>query len=349
MGCMDKDLKNKTYQELEDILVGFGGKKYLTKYLFSFIHAQNALSLEDVTPLSKKLRDRLTQADYHISQLQTIKRFVDPDGTVKFLFEMGDGNRIEAVLLTTDTDRRTLCVSCQAGCRMGCDFCATGKMKFKRNLTAGEIADQVNQAAEHLGKINNVVYMGMGEPMDNYDHVMRSVRILMHHAGRNIGQRHITVSTCGIPEGIEKFAREETQVRLAVSLHASDDATRGKLMAVANKYPLGDILNAVDDYQRITRRRVTFEYCMIEGLNDRDQDANAIARLLRGIEAGINLIEYNPCPGSMLAPSSRDRIQQFKDILTHHGYETIIRYKRGQSIMAACGQLAIGYSEDERG
>ncbi|HEG44084.1 MAG TPA: 23S rRNA (adenine(2503)-C(2))-methyltransferase RlmN [Phycisphaerales bacterium] len=338
---MDMDLKNKTLNELEELVAEFGGKKYLAKYIFSFIHAKDAAEIEDVTPLSKDLRQKLIEAGYYISAMRLVEKFVDPDGTIKFLFELGDGVRIETVLMVTAApqSRKTLCISCQGGCRMGCAFCATGKLKYQRNLTAAEIVDQVNYVAADCGAVNNVVYMGMGEPMDNYDNVMRSIQMINHHAGKNIGQRHITISTCGVTEGIDRFADEKLQVHLAISLHSPCDQVRSKIMSIAGKYPLGELFDSIKHYQKRTKRRVMFEYCMIKGLNDTDSDAKALAKLLKGLNANVNLIEYNQHDGCEFEPSSRNRIQSFLDILMTSGVETTVRYKRGQTIKAACGQL----------
>ncbi len=296
---MDKDLKNQAFDQLEQLVADFGGKQFLARYLFSFIHAHHTSHIDHITPLPKEFRRRLTGQGYFISQLETIEKFVDPDGTVKFLFAGADGARFESVLLTDagQKQRKTLCISCQAGCRMACTLCATGRLQFQRNLTAAEIADQVYQAAETVEKINNVVYMGMGEPFDNYDEVIRSARILNHHAGANIGQRHITISTCGIPQAIERFADEALQVRLAVSLHAAADRKRQRIMSIAAKYPLHELISAIKTYQQKTARRVSFEYCMIKNVNDSPADAEAVISLLKGINAAVNLIEYNPNEG----------------------------------------------------
>jgi 23S rRNA (adenine2503-C2)-methyltransferase len=348
---MDKDLKNKTLAELEELIVSLGGKKYHAKYVFSFIHEKNALAIDDLTTLSIQLRTDLADNGYYISRLKTIETFADPDGTIKYLFELSDGVRLETVLMTNtgQTIRKTLCISCQAGCRMGCGFCATAKLKYKRNLTAGEIVDQVNQVVADSGKVNNVVYMGMGEPLDNYDNVVRSLQIINHHAGKNIGQRHLTLSTCGLPDGIRRFGDEKLQVHLAISLHTANDSTREKIMTVAGKYPIGAIMPAVRVYQKKTNRRVMFQYCMMEGINDSDADARALIKLIKGLDANVNLIEYNPHPGCKFKASTRDRIGAFMDILMKSGVETTVRYRRGRAIKAACGQLGAQWLETEKG
>ena len=251
---MDKDLKNKTLSELTRLIADLGQKDYLAKYIFTFIHTQNAEGIDDITPLPKAFRRQLMENGFYISSLKTLDKLTDHDIAVKFLFQLPDNLGVESVLLI-DKNRKTLCVSCQAGCRMGCSFCATGGIKFQRNLTAGEIVDQLNCAQKHCGRINNIVYMGMGEPMDNYDNVIRSAQIFNHPDAKNIAARHITISTCGIAEGIEKLADEKLQLRLAVSLHGPKDSIRNKIMPVTKKYPLDALLQSVKRYQRKTRHK----------------------------------------------------------------------------------------------
>jgi 23S rRNA (adenine2503-C2)-methyltransferase len=335
---MDKDLKNKTLSELEQLVIDLGQKKYQAKYIFSFIHALDVPDISQITPLAKDFRKQLTDNGFYISKLNTIETFNDPDGTVKYLFELPDRCRIETVLLSDD-QRRTLCVSTQVGCVMNCVFCATGKLKFSRNLTAAEIVDQVNTVQSKDSKISNVVFMGMGEPMENYDSVIKAVRILNHPQGKNIGIRHLTVSTCGIIPGILKLAQEDIHPRLAISLNAPTNILRSKLMPINKKYPLEKLLKAVSSYQNKTELRVTFEYILIDGLNDTVLYAQMLARLLRGHKCNINLIEYNPHPGCKFAASDRAAMKRFAGVLENAGIETTIRLKKGQQINAACGQL----------
>ncbi|MEN6333867.1 MAG: 23S rRNA (adenine(2503)-C(2))-methyltransferase RlmN [Phycisphaerales bacterium] len=369
---MNKDLKDKTLEELERIVVGLGQKKYLAGYLFKFIHAQNGRDLDALTTLSKAFRAQLVEQGYFISQIEVVDCLSDPDGSAKYLFELADGERIESVLLP-DEDRLTLCVSTQVGCPMGCAFCATGNIQFRRNLTAGEIVDQVyaaetslvagrssldaeaeavssnhestitNQTSEALPRITNLVYMGMGEPFLNYDAVMRSIRILNHSSGRNIGIRHITVSTSGVAPVIRQFAKEEIRPRLAISLSAPSDALRDRLMPINRKHPLSELLDAIRAYQAETGQRVTFEYVMIEKVNDTINHAKLLVKLLRGLMCNVNLIEHNPFTGCEFTGSSRDRIQKFADVLKEAGVETTIRFRMGRGIKAACGQLQAGY------
>jgi 23S rRNA (adenine2503-C2)-methyltransferase len=337
-----KDLKGKTSEELARIVTGLGGKPYLAKYIFSFLHAKHAGAIAEITPLSKAFRAKLGEQGYWVSQLRTLESLSDPDGSTKFLFELGDGERIESVLLL-DASRRTLCVSTQVGCDMGCAFCATGRIKLRRSLTAGEIVDEVNQVEAAVGKINNVVYMGMGEPLENYDAVLKSVRILNHSAGKNIGIRHITISTCGLAPAIRKLAGEEIRPRLAISLNAPSDALRSRIMPISRTYPLAELLGAVRVYQDKTGQRVTFEYVMIDKLNDSTGHAKLLIKLLRGIPCNVNLIEHNPFPGCRLVGTRRDRIAQFATVLKDAGLETVTRFKLGRHIKAACGQLQAGY------
>ncbi len=339
---MNKDLKDMTLDELEQLVVELGQKAYLAKYIFSFLHTKGAQTISDITPLSKAFRDRLGEQGYFVSQLKTLDCLADPDGSKKYLFELADGERVEAVLLR-DEQRLTLCVSTQVGCAMGCAFCATGRIKLRRSLSAGEIADEVNQAEQDAGKINNVVYMGMGEPFENYDAVLKSVRILNHASGKNIGIRHITISTCGVAPAIVRLAGEDVHPRLAISLNAPSDPLRSRIMPIARRYPLAELLKAVHTYQARTQQRVTFEYVLIDKLNDSTAHAHLLVKLLHGFSCNVNLIEHNPYPGCELAGSSRERIARFASVLTDAGVETVTRFRLGRHIQAACGQLQAGY------
>ncbi len=335
---MNIDLKDKTLNELEQIVVELGQRKFLAKYIFQFIHAQNVSDIEKITPLSKAFRQQLTEHGYFISKIEILEKQVDKDKTAKYLFKLNDGERIESVLLH-DGRRKTLCVSTQAGCNMNCSFCATGKLKFKRNLSAGEIADQVNTVEVDSGKITNLVYMGMGEPLMNYDAVIKSVEILNHEEGKNIGIRHITISTCGIVPMIEKLASEKLHPRLAISLNAPENALRSKIMPITKKYPLNELIKAVRTYQEQTGQRVTFEYVMIKGLNDSQKNAQTLIKLVQNIPCNINLIEYNPNSECDYKGSNSTVIKDFASKLNEAGIETVIRFRMGREINAACGQL----------
>ena len=336
--AMDLDLANKTLAELEQIAEKLGQKKYVAKYIFSFIHSKNTLDISQITPLSKALRDQLLKQGYYISSLKTLRKLTDSDGTIKYLFELPDKKTIETVLLFDDK-RRTLCVSTQVGCAMGCTFCATAKIKLKRDLTAAEIAAQVNAVQNDKYKITNIVYMGMGEPMLNYDNVLRSIRILNHPAGKNFAIRHLAISTCGIVPAINRLANEDIFPRLAVSLNAPTDSLRSKLMGINKKFPLRPLLKAIQLYQLKTKHRVTFEYILIKDVNDSTADAHALVKLIRNIRCNVNLIGYNPHPGCKFTSSDKRTIGKFREILDKNKIETAVRLKRGLQIKAACGQL----------
>ena len=335
---MSRDLKDKTPGELEQIVEFLGAKKYLAGYIFHFIHTKEAEEISVITPLSKVFREQLAGQGYFISRLSLLDKLIDKDGTTKYAFGLNDDGRIETVLLL-DGRRRTLCISTQVGCAMGCGFCATGKIKFRRNLTAGEIVDQVNTVQKDAGRISNVVYMGMGEPLANYAAVVKSLGILNHPKGKNIGIRHITVSTCGLAPEIRKLASEDVHPRLAVSLNAPTDALRTKLMPINAKYPIAELLKAVRFYQDRTRQRVTFEYVLIKGLNDSVGHAKMLVKLLAGLACNVNLIEHNPFPTCKYAGSSSSRIREFAAVLGDAGIETTTRFRMGRNIKAACGQL----------
>jgi 23S rRNA (adenine2503-C2)-methyltransferase len=339
------DLKDKTLDELERIVVDLGQKKYLARYIFHFIHVEDATHISQITPLSKAFREQLVRLDYAISRLTLLNKQTDGDGTTKYVFALGDGHRIETVLLLEDK-RRTLCLSTQAGCAMGCSFCATARIGFQANLTAGQIVDQVNSIQQEAGRISNIVYMGMGEPLANYGAVIKSLSILNHPAGKNIGLRHITVSTCGLIPGIRKLAGEEVRPRLGVSLNAPTDALRTQLMPINAKYPIAELMKAVRFYQSKTRQRATFEYVMINRLNDSSRHARMLVTLLDGLLCNVNLIEHNPYPGCKFQGSDKERIKQFASVLERAGIETTVRFRKGRGIKAACGQLGADWLDE---
>ncbi|UCC98373.1 MAG: 23S rRNA (adenine(2503)-C(2))-methyltransferase RlmN [Phycisphaerales bacterium] len=338
---MNQDLKDKTLDELEQIVADLGRKKYLAQYIFHFIHVEGATEVSQITPLSKAFRAQLLAQGYRISNLDILDKLTDKDGTIKYVFAL-DAGRIETVLLH-DGQRRTLCVSTQVGCTMDCRFCATAQIPFQRNLTAAEIVDQVNIAQSDGGRISNIVYMGMGEPLANYAAVVKSLRMLNHPKGKNIGIRHITISTCGLAPAIRKLAGEAVCPRLAVSLNAPTDTLRTRLMPINAKYPIAGLLAAVRFYQSRTRQRITFEYVMIKDMNDLAEHAKTLPKLLEGVLCNVNLIEHNPYLGCEFAATSSTRIRQFASILDRAGIETTVRFRMGRGIKAACGQLGAGW------
>ncbi len=296
----------------------------------------------DNTTLPKNLREKLNQeVPLEIkAQIFDSKR----SETIKALLELEDGNKIETVLMQHKDGRNTVCISSQAGCPLGCKFCATGQMGFKRNLTTSEIISQVLLFARYLkqnqpdSRISNIVFMGMGEPFLNYDNVMEAVKIINDPDCFNIGARHISISTSGIVDGINKFAKENLQLNLAISLHAPNDKLRAQLMPIDKKYPLDEVMKAVEQYVDKKSRQVMFEYLMIDGVNDGEKEANELAKLMQHPLYMVNLIKYNPT-GSF-KPSPTPRILRFKNILLRAGVKTTQRHGFGTDISAACGQLA---------
>jgi 23S rRNA (adenine2503-C2)-methyltransferase len=299
---------------------------------------------DEATTLPKNLRQKLSK-NCPIQELKTEKVLASKNGqTIKALFGLKDGLKIESVLMRHIDGRRTVCVSSQVGCAMKCSFCVTGQQGFKRNLSSSEIIDQVLFFARFLKKsrekVTNIVFMGMGEPFLNYNNVLEAIRILNDKDGFNLGARHISISTAGIVEGIEKLAKEKLQVNLAISLHSPNNNLRTKLMPINKKYPIEKILVAVDDYIKKTKRRIMFEYLMINGANDNPKEAKELAKLLRKPLYFVNLISFNPTGHSQFKPSPGWKIKKFKEILEKNGIAVTQRYRFGREIKAACGQLA---------
>ena len=301
-------------------------------------------SWEEITTLSLALRRELEEHS-PINELKTEKVLSSKDGqTLKALFSTKDGFKIESVLMKHGDGRNTVCISSQIGCSVGCQFCATGSAGFKRNLSEWEIVEQVLFFARDLKKngnrVSNVVFMGMGEPFLNYDNVLSAIKMLNDKDGFNLGARHISVSTIGVVEGIRKFTEEDLQVNLAVSLHAPDNVLRSKLIPLNKTYPIEKVLAAVDEYIKKTRRRVMFEYIMIDGVNDGEKQALALVKLLKKPLYFLNLISYNPTGHCEFKPSRDLKIKKFKEILEKAGLNVTQRYEFGKEIKGACGQLA---------
>jgi 23S rRNA (adenine2503-C2)-methyltransferase len=338
---MKTDIRSNPFEEIEQAILELNEPRYRAKQMFSQVQRKGAGSFFEMNELSRILREKLSER-FQICILKKLKALTSADGTKKYLFELADGQRIESVLLI-DGGRKTICLSTQVGCRMKCAFCATGRIKYIRNLTAGEIISQVIQIEAENRRISNLVYMGMGEPLDNYDEVLKSIRILNHPLGKNIGQRKITVSTCGLIPEIDRLAREKLQIRLAVSLNSADDKTRSELMPINKKYPLRELIPAIKNYVKKTNRRVTIEHVLIGGKNDSRLDASNLANILKGARANINLIPYNLFHESDLKRSGGEKIKEFKKILEEAGFEVGQRFRRGESIRAACGQLTAKY------
>lgn len=330
-------LKDFTYDELNEYLLSIGLKKYRTRQIFEWLY-RGVISFDEMTNLSKDLREQLKEI-CHISTLKILDKQVSVDGTVKYLFELEDGETVESVLMEYKHGH-PICISTQVGCNMGCKFCASTVGGKVRNLTAGEIADQVIFASKDSGfDITNIVLMGIGEPLDNYDNVTKFIRNINHYAGMNIGARHISLSTCGLAEKIEKLAEEGLPVTLSVSLHAPNDAKRNELMPVNKKYNLKRLFEACDYYVEKTNRRITYEYALIAGVNDSEEIAKELLSLTKNRLSHINIIPVNPVEHTGFKKGSVDSINKFRTVLEKGGVTTTVRRELGKDIDAACGQL----------
>ncbi|SMB93414.1 23S rRNA m(2)A-2503 methyltransferase [Desulfonispora thiosulfatigenes DSM 11270] len=342
------DLRSLNLEELEKLMLELQESKFRSKQIFSWVHAKGVSNFAEMTNVPGKLRDKLLEKTV-LNELDLIKSQVSKDGTTKYLLKLADNNYIECVLMkyqgTKARKRNTLCISSQVGCAMGCGFCATGKGGFTRNLSVGEILGQVylvtklESIYEENFKINNVVYMGMGEPLLNFTNVIKSIYLLNNSEGQNIGMRRITVSTCGIVPKIIELADLDLDLVLAISLHAATDTERSKLMPVNNKYPLSDLKNACKYYIEKTKRRITFEYALVNDVNDNAEDAKDLANYLKDLMCHINLIPVNPVNKIHTRPS-RKKVTDFSNWLNKFGINASIREEKGLDIDGACGQLS---------
>ncbi len=334
------NLYSLNLDELGNLLAEWGEPRFRAKQIRSWLYDRRVSSFEAMTDLPKNLRARL-ESETTLGALEIVTEQRSLDGTVKRLYRLHDGQLIESVLMPYDDDRRTACISTQAGCAMGCVFCATGQMGFARHLTPTEIFEQAALFARDLAaegdRLSNVVLMGMGEPFHNYDSSLAAIRRLMNDLG--IGARHITVSTVGLVPQIRKFADEGLQVKLAISLHAATDAERASLLPVNKRWPLQDLLDACREYIDKTGRRVTFEWAAIHGENDTPEQAHALGKLLKGLLCHVNIIPLNPTGGYHHGPSATDRVERFIAILDEYGVSATVRVRRGIDIDAGCGQL----------
>jgi 23S rRNA (adenine2503-C2)-methyltransferase len=325
------------------LVTEWGQPAYRAKQIMEWLYKHKVSHFDEMKTLPKPLRDRLA-AETWLGDLEQVGEQASTDGqTVKRLFKLPDGQMIESVLMEYDDGRRTACISTQAGCAMGCVFCATGQMGFSRHLTAGEIVQQ----AIHFGRLldaendrlSNIVLMGMGEPLHNYDNTLQAIHRLNDPDGLNIGQRHITLSTVGLVPAIRQFADEGLSVGLAVSLHAATDEERSKLLPINRRYPIAEVIDAVRYYIAKTGRRVTFEWALIRGENDTVEQAARLGGVLRGLLCHVNMIPLNPTGGYDGAPSDPARVKAFQDELSRHGVSSTVRVRRGIDIQAGCGQL----------
>jgi 23S rRNA (adenine2503-C2)-methyltransferase len=336
-------------EEMEQLVIDMGYPRYRADQILLPLYYKFPKNISDIKQLPKKLITELTESGYTIGSAKETHRVVSEDGdTTKLLLNLSNDHSVETVLMQYASSkigghpRSTICVSTQIGCAMGCVFCATGQMGFETNLTAEDIISQVIHFAEILQKrgehVTNLVFMGMGEPMANYDEMIRAVKILTHDRGFGLGQRHITISTIGITSGIDKLADENLQIGLAISLHASNNELRKKLVPTAGPNSVEEIIDAGQRYFKKTGRRVTFEYALMGGINDSPEIAKELSVLLEGNGSHVNLIPINPTAGDFKRPSE-DRVSEFEQILSNAGINCTVRIEKGTEISAACGQL----------
>lgn len=330
-----------TKEELAEWAVTIGQKPFRSVQLFQWLYLHKAQSWDEMTNLSKSFRNKLSQS-FRIDRIKIIKKQQADDGTIKILQQLNDGYEVESVLLVHD-DHYTVCISTQVGCAMGCKFCLTAGMGLKRNLSAGEIVEQVLNLWTLLPageQIRNIVYMGMGEPFHNYENTLKSLNIFLADHGFNFSSRRITVSTSGFVPGIERFARESDKANLAISLNGVTQEARKKLMPISRRYPLEELIQTCRDFPREARKRITFEYILMKDITDSIQSAKELVRLLHGTKSKVNLIVYNENPTLEFKSPDETQVKRFQQYLLDRGLVATLRGSKGQGISAACGQLA---------
>lgn len=338
-----KNIYNMTLNDLENYFLNQGEKKFKATQIFEWIYKKRVTSFDEMRNVSKQTIEQLKK-DFEFSTLKVIDKKEGLD-VVKFLFELNDHQKIEAVLMKHDYGN-SLCVSTQVGCNMGCAFCESGRLKKVRNLEVYEMVLQVLKIEEILKiRISHVVLMGIGEPFDNYDNVISFIDIINCGKGIDIGARHITVSTCGVVPKIKSFMIDGKQVNLAISLHAPNDTIRNKIMPISRAYPIQELINTLKEYIQKTNRRVTFEYILLKDVNDKEEHAKELANLLRGMNCYVNLIPYNETSHIEFKKSSQEQILKFYDTLKKEKIGVTIRREFGSKVMAACGQLRSHYEE----
>lgn len=342
------DIKSMTIEELEAFLAELGEPKFRGKQLFDWLHAKQVDSFSEMTNLSKALRQKLEEKA-EIRGVSIVRRLVSQiDGTRKYLFALSDGAIIESVWMEYEHGN-TVCISTQVGCRMGCKFCASTLEGVERSLTAGEMLSQIYAIQKDCGaRVHGTVLMGSGEPLDNYKNVVRFLRLINDPRGQNMGQRHITISTCGLVENIYRLAEEDLQITLAVSLHAPNDAIRTQTMPIAKVYDMEQLLRACKAYAEKTKRRITFEYALIRGVNDGEEHARELAKKLKELLCHVNLIPVNDVKERNYIKSTQEQVKRFAAILNEKGIETTVRRKLGSDIDAACGQLRRSHIKEQK-
>ncbi len=341
-GITKKFFYDISLEELETFFISSNIEKYRAKQVWQFVYQRGVSDFSQITNLSKIQRQLLSQ-HFILERLELEDLQTAEDGTRKMLIRCLDGNNFEAVIIP-EQGYFTVCVSSQIGCNMGCKFCCTGSQKTVRDISSGEIVCQFLLAKDLVGdwgqdrKVKNIVFMGMGEPLLNFDNVAKAIKTFTSHEGLDISRRNITISTCGIVPGIKQCANE-LKTKLALSLHAVEDTARTKLMPINKKFPLTEVINACKDYSKVTKTKITFEYVLIDGVNDSEKHAQDLIRLIAGINAKINLIPFNEWEGCDFVQSSEEKIMRFAKILKQKGYEILIRRSKGSEVQAACGQL----------
>lgn len=345
-----KSIYDFDYQQLIQMCLDHGFKKFNANQIFSWLYRKRVNDYDQMTDLSKKLRDFLTE-NYRIGSLEILQRQISKDSTRKYLFALSDGSAIEAVLMHYDYGN-CICVTSQVGCNMGCRFCASGLLKKKRDLTSGEMVQQVLTVQQDLDEVNerisHIVVMGTGEPFDNYDHVLTFMKTVNHDLGLGIGARHITVSTCGLVDGIRRFADEKTQFNLAISLHAPNDELRSKIMPVNKAYPIAELMDALRYYASKNNRRLSYEYILLKGVNDTDECVQQLADLTKDFDVYVNLIPYNHVDENGYVSTDYKTAMELYDKLKKRKVSCTLRQKHGDDIDAACGQLRSKYERSKK-
>ena len=341
------DLKSMTLIEMQEYMESIGEKKFRAKQVYEWFHKHLALSLDEMNNIPKKLKEKIEQTQ-DVYGVKPVDCFISKiDGTRKYLFELYDGNIIESVLMKYKHGN-SVCISSQAGCRMGCKFCASTLGGLDRNLTPSEMLSQIYYIQRDTGeRVSNVVMMGTGEPMDNYDNVLRFLELITSENGLNISQRNITISTCGIVPKIKELAEKHLQITLAISLHSPNDEMRRGLMPIAMRYSINELLDACHYYFKETNRRMTFEYSLVAGVNDQPVHAQELASRLKGLLCHVNLIPVNDVKERNYVRSTNESIKKFEEILISRNIETTVRRKLGSDIDAACGQLRKRYKDEQ--
>ncbi len=333
-----KNIKEYNLEDLKEELISLGEKKYRAEQIFKWLYVDKVKEFDEMTNLSLELREKLKK-EYTMCNFKILKKQESADGTKKYLFDVLDGNAIETVLMQYHHGK-TICVSSQIGCKMGCKFCASTGIQFVRSLTSGEIVEQILAVEQDIGdKISNIVFMGIGEPFDNYDNVMQAIKIINNQKGLNIGARHISISTSGLVPMIYKFADEELQCTLSISLHATTDEKRSSMMPINNRYNIKELMESCKYYISKTNKRISFEYALAKDNNDNLDDAKQLVKLLKGMLCHVNLIPINKIENGKYTKSSNENIIRFRDYLNENGIVATIRRELGSDIDAACGQL----------